>query len=406
MSYDLQVFSQLSLAADALRDLIAEAGLAVEDGDAGDTLTVVRGAKGRYSFTLDLPVAVEPEDVPEEVTATVLSPSFLYELMVEGSSTTETPHAVRFARRLAEASSGVVVDQQTGQTWARGKLRAAAPVQRGRIDVVELLWYTRPNDVRDLGTAWLELARRHLPEALPRRFGSFEPLRMKLDVEGPEAFVRAVAEETMSIFFKATHPCIQGSLAGGTRSDAVRCSLLVHREPLSDGGWRESLQRLFVEFALSTGAFFASAEVERGVGWSGGSVWYEAKDVVSRFPAGARGWSGLPFYPTWWAWFGPEYAPLVVNHVAAEQVKAFGSGLFHWRGEEPQDRDQLTAAGGGAPDAAKPRRGLFSRRGNHAAAAEPVSWLPRDLLATVEIGDPHRYQPRLIPAKTIPPSLA
>jgi hypothetical protein len=33
-----------------------------------------------------------------------------------------------------------------------------------------------------------------------------------------------------------------------------------------------SLQRLFVGFAVSTGAFFASAEVQRGLEWSGRSI--------------------------------------------------------------------------------------------------------------------------------------
>jgi hypothetical protein len=77
-------------------------GLAFDDaGGATEFLTVVRGARVRCSFTLALPVTVEAEDVPEEVTAALLGPSYLYELVVGGSSTTETPHAVRFARRLA-----------------------------------------------------------------------------------------------------------------------------------------------------------------------------------------------------------------------------------------------------------------------------------------------------------------
>ncbi|MGZ6807657.1 MAG: hypothetical protein ACXVGG_13675, partial [Mycobacteriaceae bacterium] len=189
MSYDLQVFSRQSLSLADLRQLLALAGLASEGSDVtSGTLTVQRGARGQYSFTLGLPVAVETEDVPEEVTAVLLAPACLYELLVEGSSTTETQHAVRFARRLAEASGGVVLDQQTGQTWHRGKLRTSPPVERGSIDVVQLRWYTSTGDAAP-ARAWLDLARRHMPEALPRRFGSVEPLAMKLDTDGPEAFV-------------------------------------------------------------------------------------------------------------------------------------------------------------------------------------------------------------------------
>lgn len=89
------------------------------------------GAKRRYCFTLARPLAVEPEDVPEEVTAVLLDARLLWELHVEGSTVPEVPHAVRFARRLATAARGVVLDLQTGQTWHRGVLRTPPPVSRG-----------------------------------------------------------------------------------------------------------------------------------------------------------------------------------------------------------------------------------------------------------------------------------
>lgn len=217
---------------------------------------MVRGARARYSFTLDLPVAIEAEDVPEEVTAALLGPSYLYEVLVEGSSSVETPHAVRFARRLAQASAGVVLDQQTGRIWARGKLRAAPLVQRGMIDVVELRWYVHPEGTgARAAETWLELARRHLPEALPRRFGSYEPLPMTLKVDGPDAFVEAAAVETMALGYNASAPCIEGSMAGGASGTGVHShGLSVHREALADPRWRTALQRLFVEFAAATDA--------------------------------------------------------------------------------------------------------------------------------------------------------
>lgn len=99
MSYDVQVYAQLALRAEELQQLLAEAGLAVERmPEAGDSLTVVRGARSRYSFTPGLPVTLDAEDVPEETTAALLEPAYLYEVVVEGSSLIETPRVVRFAR--------------------------------------------------------------------------------------------------------------------------------------------------------------------------------------------------------------------------------------------------------------------------------------------------------------------
>ena len=361
MSYDVQVFGQQALDAEDLRRLVAGAGLVVDDaGDATECLTVVRGARARYSFTLGLPVAVEMEDVPEEVTAALLGPSYLYELMVEGSSSIETPHAVRFARRLAQASAGVVLDQQTGQVWARGKLRAAPPVQRGMIDVVELHWYVRSDGAgARAATAWLELARRHLPEALPRRFGSYEPLPMKLAVDGPDAFVQAVAAETSLLSYKGSAPCIEGSMAGGASGTGVHShGLSVHREALADPRWRTALQRLFVDFAAATDAVFASAEVQRGVEWSGRSMWFGPTVERTTYLARRGQWAGLLPYPAWWSWFGPDYVPSVLDHLPVEQVVHVGGGVFHARGEAPLDRDQLTAALRGSTAARGPRRAL------------------------------------------------
>lgn len=407
MSYDLQVFSRQSLSLDDLRQLLEAAGLTLEGSVAtSGALTVVQGAKRRYRFTLGLPGAVETEDVPEEVTAVLLAPTCLYELLVEGSSPTDIPGAVRFARRLAAASGGVVLDQQTGQTWHRGKLRTSPPVERGSIDVVQLHWYTRLRDTEGAtARAWLDLARRHLPEALPRRFGPVEPFAMKLKADGPEAFVHAVATEGW-VYFDASAPCIGGSLA---RAWSVRShDLSVHRGPLSDPGWRDALQRLFVDFAAASGAFFACAEVERGLVWSGRDVAYGAETERTTYLAARGRWVGLPPYPVWWTWFGAPYVPFVVDHLPPDQVEEIKGGLFHSRGLEPLDRDQLVAELADPFGEPAARHGLLAhltRRDVPSSQDKARTWLPSDLQPTVG-SDRDMYRPTLEPASTMPPELA
>ena len=405
MSYDVQVFAEHALGAEEVRRLLAEAGLHVEASEAAQSLTVLRGVRQRYSFTLGLPVGVDAEDVPEEVTAVLLAPSYLYELMVEGSSATEVPHAVRFARRLARASAGVVLDQQTGDVWAQGKLRAAPPAERGSIDVVELTWYVRPHGSGTrAAAAWLELARRHLPEALPRRFGHVEPLSMTLDADGPEAFQRAAGAE--SVHLKASAPCSSGNVAGGGPGWAVRAhGLTVHREALTDPRWRSALQRFFVDFAMATEAVFASAEVQRRVGWSGRSSSY-GPDTERRTHLGYRGrWAGLLPYPPWWAWFGPDYVPLVLDHLGPHEVVRVDGGVFHARSEEPLDRDQLTAALPDPPSAPAPRRLLRHLFPSATDRGPTRTWLPPDLLAVEDTSDPSMYVPPLMGATTMPAHL-
>jgi hypothetical protein len=202
---------------------------------------------------------------------------------------------------------------------------------------------------------------------------------MKLDRDGPEAFVASAAAESGSVYFKASSPCIEGGVAGAAARGAVRSHRLsVHREPLRDPRWRDALRRFFVDVADRTGAFFAAAEVQRGLEWSGQGVSYGGRSEPTTYLAGRGRWAGLPPYPTWWAWYGPEYVPLVAGHLPAEQVESVGDGLLHRRAAEPLDRDDLRRTG-------------------------PP--LPGELRAAVAEEDARYFNPPLTPAATLPPAL-
>lgn len=195
VSYDLHVYAPATLGAAVLRDLVAGMPrLEVAEFDAARRwYSVVRGAVRRYCFTVDGPFDVEAEDVPEDVTATVLDVTHVFYVTVEGSAAADIPHAVRFARTLAQALGGVVTDQQSGQIWARGGERApATPERNERVKVINLDWYTRRMFVGpDCGAQYVGICRRLLPEALPRRFGEYEPLQGKLAGAGDGGFANA-----------------------------------------------------------------------------------------------------------------------------------------------------------------------------------------------------------------------
>jgi hypothetical protein len=374
VSYHMYVYAKRRLDRDQLAALVRDARLGAEPGQ--QALTIVRDARRQYCFTLGEAAAIEAEDVPDEVTAVALAPQWMYKLLVEGSSAVGTAYAIGFARRLAETAEGVVLDQQTGQTWARGELRAVVPVARGHADVVKLIWYTRDVDEpQDLAEQWLGLARRFLPEALPRRFGPVEPPAGRLDRDGDAAFVAAVAAEPMLLFFKATAPCIEGHLSGRSSRKPTRGhALLVHREALRQAEWREALHRLFVEFARGSRAFFASAEVIRNLVWHGRSIGYGASTERTTYLAPRGRWYGLPPYPVWWSWFGADYRPLVVPHLPPAHVTEIAQGVLYEAATAPADRDEL----------------------------QQSSWLPADLLARPDDSDPRRFNPPLAPAHTLP----
>ena len=106
--------------------------------------------------------------------------------------------------------------------------------------------------------------------------------------------------------------------------------------------WRSSLRRLLVDFARDSDAVVATAEVVRGVHWSGRALSYDM-NTERAIPLWTRtGWAGLSPYPIWLTWFGTEYAPLVADHLDPGRTERVGDGLVYCASAVPLDRDALT----------------------------------------------------------------
>ncbi|MDQ0279410.1 hypothetical protein QO003_003713 [Arthrobacter silviterrae] len=356
MSYDLSVYAPAPLSFEGLLALVrSAAGLDVDGSPSSDaqSLTVVRGARRAYCFTIDGPFRVEPEDVPEEVTASVIGAKALYQVLVEGSEEPSIPHAVKFARKLAKATGGALLDEQTDEVWPKGN-RVARPREAARpTELVTVNFYTLTAELpEDLPRNYLALARKYLPEALPTRFGTYEPHQGKLDRDGDQAFTDMWLENPNSIlFFKCEYPIARGSMNGPQRNRSVgRTSLHLDNAALADPGWLDGLRRFFVAFALESKSFFASVEVLRNYEW--GSRSYEqrpgAEDEI--WPIHIGEWKGFVPYPQSWTWFGPEQIKIVSPYLTGRREQ-HGDHLLHVLAEKPIDRDQLA---GLLPDPTRP----------------------------------------------------
>lgn len=171
VSYDLQVYLRTEVGLDQLVRLLSP-GTEPDEPIQPRQLVVVRGARRRCSFTVGAAHRCEAEDVPPEVDQVLLSATHVHEVLVEGSAATEIDHAIRFARRVAREFDGAVLDQQTGEVWTGSTSRQVArPTRQDRVGVVTLNWYCTAAGIgADMPAAFVEAAK-HLPEAMPRRFG-------------------------------------------------------------------------------------------------------------------------------------------------------------------------------------------------------------------------------------------
>lgn len=181
-----------------------------------------------------------------------------------------------------------------------------------------------------------------VPEARPRRFGTFEPWRQQLAPDDDEPFLALWREEVArggDLGWKASTPFRQGwasfpsettreeSLVG--RETVVSVRIGVRPSGYTDPERREALVVFFAKLADRLGAVYASAglarqaQLEAGIPPHLGGL----DTIVIR---GA--WIGLPPVRTWLHWFGQPYVPELAD--LAGVVKA-GRGLLLRRGEQP-----------------------------------------------------------------------
>jgi hypothetical protein len=346
MSYDLEVYTPTALDAVALAGLVTDTATLAVDTTGARQVVVVRGARRRYSFTVDGPDRVEPEDVPADVSRVVLGARHLYLVTVEGSAGSEVPHAVRFARRLARELEGAVVDQQADEVWSRSKGRQVArPERETRTDVIEVGWVCQREELAaDVPRLVVEAARTHLPEALPRRFGEYEPFQGRYDEVGTDGFATAWRDSTSLLFTAGTLPCLGLTLGAGPserwphRFWAASATFVA--EPFHDPAWRSALRGFVVAVADALPAVHASAQVTRGHLWSGRSMWSDSQTEWALRPYDREGWLGLPATTPWWTWLGAPYADDAAR-VPHDLVTATDAGLLIELADAPAPADEL-----------------------------------------------------------------
>jgi hypothetical protein len=355
VSYDFAVWTASWPDAEALAALVtADPVLSLAEADEADEgrLAVLRRtARGDVpAFDVSGPVAVEPGDVPVDVTARALGLRARVDVVVPAASSGGVRAAAQVCRRLADATGGVVVDRTRGQlTWPPEARRGYEPPDAETVDVVQVDWLLRASDVpADLPARWLDLALRLLPEARPVGFGPTGPtghpgpFTGRLDRDGEEAFRRAWDAGTPRLGWSGTLPVLEGSVTAG--GPVRTLTLTVLRDALHDPRWRDALLALLVAVAEAAGAFYGQAQVLRGWRWDARGAAPgddgERADVLA--PGGE--WLGLPPEPVWCVWFGRPYDRLVQDALPAGETRPTGTGLLHVTPADPVDRREIAAA--------------------------------------------------------------
>lgn len=379
MSYDLEVYGKVALSTRDLAKVVsADRALKAQVDKRADAVgAVVWKKSGAHFFTIDGPMQVEPEDLPEgwaegEGATVLYSLSITYDVSEgpEGFSATvdgaDADAAMAFAERLAARIDGAVWDSQTCEA---PEVEVAPEAEPEGPRFLHLEWYYTDGDPARAAD-YLVATRAHSPSASPIRFGTHQPYSGRILAEndgGLDQYYRENCRNSRLVLVGKL-PFLRGLISDW--SDAVLPSVKV-TFALADIRDEDvsALKALFVEFARSTGSFFACAEVNKN----------EFASAVPLIRQSAS-WPGLPRVPQWLTWLSPEYAQLVRRHLSADRLQDYPEGVLHTWGSQPVGAEEIAS--------------VVVRR---------ETWLPAKFMPRQDDPVDHRYSTR--PARRIPASV-
>ena len=321
-------------------------GRVVED------LELLAGEDGSYTRegrTWVLNVSIDSclaEDLPDEVFPLIPGAGFLASITLEPRAAPGRAQALarKLARALAEAGEGCIEDGETGKitlaTSARGRAEVQDAVARteAKPGLIRRIFGQRQGDVADparigeLDLSWwmdhdrlttregmrdcLSLLRRHLPEALPRRYGPFEPPRFKFAETGDDHFLEFLAGETFAVVYPR-RPCTKASYPAGEDQagwvrmgqkrefKAVKLSLGFEARVLDNPDWRLRLTTAFEAISELVLPFYGEVRLLGGRLDGRAALCHDAK--TEDHPVWGPWWAGVPKRPAAARVIGPRY---------------------------------------------------------------------------------------------------
>ena len=271
---------------------------------------------------------VRAEDIPDGIDGALAGIAFLTRITAAGELTKSfLAKAGKAGKDLARACHGVVFDPQTGNlSTPAGVKRFLPTLSEATFPITELSWWTLecepfgPEGVR----ATVALLERLLPEALPRRYGLWEPPQHIYTPTGREASAEFLHNHVQEVVvWYPARPVLAVHLQatkrpGPTRLGfrANRMSIAVEASVLAQPGWQAQLRRVWHELAKRLRPFYG--DVRTLAGYRRGAAIGSGTEL---HPVDRSWWRGLPSAPASAVVLGPDYQRHWPGFLAAAALK-------------------------------------------------------------------------------------
>lgn len=357
MSYDFLVVTRRRPPADTIEAYALAAQINVDLTGvfrAGSNVLVSNLDHAGRTVDVDGPQRVAVDDLDDVVAGSVRGPKWQVEIHLPGGFDDGADGwALDLAVHIARSSDGVVFDpQRETVVWPTGITPRGRGAADERIRTIHVEWIVPWSRVpEDMPVRWLGVLREVWPNALPTRFGTYEPFQGRLDRDGDDGFSaewRSVEQHPWGglLFTKGVAPCFGGSIQiPDRRGEQIPCLTIdlkadarpFHRDPTAADRIVDSLRDICGRFR----AIYGDVTVRRNWILGRGRLWSDGTTEHSSSPLRRGGlFGGLPAVRPWVAWYGPEYAPLI-RPVFADAATDPGGGILVRHGRLPMDVDEL-----------------------------------------------------------------
>jgi hypothetical protein len=295
MSYDIQIWSVFQPS--------------MEESQAGPTTWKYHdGSWSLRSGRWQILVSSSPtlsEDVPAEISSRLPGIQFCTELALQPIDAPDSARKRLFqvARALAKTSHGLILNRQTDEIiYASGIKRYVPRARPERFSIIELGWWFVDDQLfsREALIGLISLFETFLPEAIPRRYGLYEPPQFSVSVNGREHLIDFLCEsiDDAPVLY-TTRPVLGMSFSctreryderSGFKSNYL--SIEIEASVVEQPGWQLALRRFWLEASTYLDVFYSEARTLAGFLPMGPTFGYD--NQTERNPIRSWFWRGIP----------------------------------------------------------------------------------------------------------------
>jgi hypothetical protein len=260
--------------------------------------------KATWQIVVGPALPVEDGDIPDDVIDKLPGIRYLTEINLEPLGAPQSGHDLlrKIVNRMAKDSHAVVEDPQQGKILTpRGVQRIKKAAAEERASVFQLSWWFNESPVlQDDGLHQLvNTMEKLLPEALPKRYGRFEPPKFRYDDHGKNHFIKFLADEDLFVVWYPHYPVLNVNFGiysgfGPTRQGyrVNHISITVHASALSQPGWNLALKRFWYGSSEVIKPFYGEVRLMSGYILKRGRISQDSQ--TETHPVKNGWWKGLP----------------------------------------------------------------------------------------------------------------